>query len=145
MNNLSELHNVTLGIHHSHSPHFSVVSPLLSTCLLFSLSAYNSIHQPSVHALVSTLCFGATADCSGGLQYTQGVFGGVKMCVCPHTHTHTFSDGGLSSYFSVFDLTCLGGGSIHCAKPCGLPQKKQNILCVCMSVLLCELQTDTYI
>lgn len=65
-------------------------------------------------------------------------------CVHTHTHTHTFSDGGLSSYFSVFDLTCLGGGSIHCAKPCGLPQKKQNILCVCMSVLLCELQTDTH-
>lgn len=103
-----------------------------------------------VHDLVSTLCFGAMADCSGGLQYTQG---GVRrsqdvcvyVCVYPHAYTHAFSDGGLSSYFSVFDSTCLGGGSIHCAKPCGLPQKKQTILCVFACLCYCVSYRQTHI
>lgn len=89
----------------------------------------------SVHALVSTLCFGATADCSGGLQYTQGVYWGVKMCVCPHAHTYThIQRWGFRLILFCLWFNLFGWRQHSLCKALWFTKKKQKIQCafVCL-------------
>lgn len=126
---ICQLHNVTVGIHLSHSLHFSVLSPLLSICLLLSLSLLSvsiSIHQSQSYCL----CCGIDCRNWGPCRlkwwttvHTRGTWSNQDGGSGPMGAHTSFSGEGVSSYLSVFDYTHSGGGSSHCTESCGVPQK----------------------